>query len=136
VSRAKLGQKVFEKAEELRELERLIHPRVKARMLQEIEAAREEARVRLIVIDAPLLFEAGLAAWCDHRIFVDAPRSARLGWLARRQGWDEAAVEKRERAQLPLEEKRSKSDYFVGNFGSMEGLERQVSELYEVLTSA
>jgi dephospho-CoA kinase len=136
IDRAKLGQAVFAKSEDVQELERLMHPRVRARMLKEIEMARKAPSVKVVVIDAPLILEGGLTTWCDALVFVDSARSARLSRLARRHGWDEETVTRREREQMPVEEKRRKCDHVVENFGSLEDLQRRVKELYDVLASA
>ena len=136
IDRTKLGGAVFVKCEDVRELERLVHPRVRARMLKEIEAGRNDPSVKLVVIDAPLILEGGLTNWCDVLVFVDATRSARLARLSRRHGWDEETVAQRERAQMRLEEKRRKCDLVVGNLGSMEDLQRRVKELYHLLAGA
>ena len=60
---------------------------------------------RAIVIDAPLLLEAGWEPLCDLILFVDAPRSLRLE-RARQRGWSEAEFDYREAAQRTLDDKR------------------------------
>ena len=140
IDRAKLGAEVFDTPEERKDLERLVHPRVRARMLKQIEEARKNQGTQsgivspcLIVIDAPLLLEAELETWCDHVVFVDAPREARLARLNRHHGWDEATVQKREAAQLAPEEKRRRSDYVIENFGALEELRGKALKLWELL---
>ena len=130
VDRRKLGKKVFDSGEELRELEKLIHPRVRTRMLKDIEAARRDPQTSAIVIDAPLILEAGLDSWCDTLVFVDAPRPVRIARVARRHGWDQDEMDRRERAQLPLEEKRKRADHVLENASSMDELRRRVEEIY------
>jgi dephospho-CoA kinase len=130
VDRRKLGEKVFSSSEELRELEKLIHPRVRARMLKDIEAARRDPQTSAVVIDAPLILEAGLDSWCDTLVFVDAPHAVRLARVARRHGWDQAEMDRRERSQLPVEEKRKRADHVLENASSMDELRRRVEEIY------
>ena len=69
VDRAKIAQIVFQDPEARRKLEGLVHPRVEAMCRGRIDGA-EPAR-GVVVLDAPLLFEAGLDAWCDCVVFID-----------------------------------------------------------------
>ena len=79
-----------------------------------------------MVIDAPLLFEAGLDRECDAVVFVDAPRAERAERARRDRGRTEGELDRREKAQLPLEHKRERSDYTVDNAGSADEIDRQV----------
>ncbi len=136
IDRAKLGKAVFAKSGDLKELEQMIHPRVRARMLKEVEAGRKDPRVKVVVIDAPLILESGLASWCDALVFVDAARSVRLTRLAKRRGWNEETVAQREREQMPVEQKRRTCDHVIENFGTLEDLQRPVKKLYDLLARA
>ncbi|MBT8487136.1 MAG: dephospho-CoA kinase [Phycisphaerales bacterium] len=122
--RRAIARIVFADAEERRRLEGLTHPWIEERRKALFAAAA--ADVPALVIDAPLLFEAGLDATCDAVIFVDAPREQRLARVAAGRGWDEAEVRRREDSQLALDVKRSGADYVVWNDGDLSELEAQV----------
>jgi dephospho-CoA kinase len=126
VNRAAVARIVFDDPAERARLESLIHPRLKAMRRDRIARLREqspvESRPRAIVIDAPLLFEAGVDAECDAVIFVDAPYAQRLARVRDARGWDEAELVRREAAQLPLEEKRRRSDHVIENSGDLAAL--------------
>ncbi|HRQ73934.1 MAG TPA: dephospho-CoA kinase, partial [Phycisphaerales bacterium] len=125
VDRAAVAAIVFEDESQRRRLESLVHPLVRARRAELVrEAATRGAGV--VVVDAPLLFEAGVDAECDAVVFVDAPREVRLERVRASRGWDEAEVERRERAQMPLEEKRRRSRYGIVNAGGLADLGPQV----------
>ncbi len=117
IDRAAVAAIVFSRSEELGRLESLVHPWIEARRKALFEMA--PAGVCALVIDAPLLFEAGLDAECDAVIFVDADRGTRLARVAEGRGWDEQELGKREDSQLPLDEKRARSDYVVSNNGDL-----------------
>ena len=92
--------------------------------------------VPALVIDAPLLIEAGVDRQCDAVIFVEADRSRRLARLARKRGWSEQEMNQREESQLPLDAKRFRADYVIDNNGdlqSLAGLVRQT--LREIVQS-
>ncbi|MHC4768558.1 MAG: dephospho-CoA kinase [Planctomycetota bacterium] len=124
IDRAAVAAIVFRRPEELQRLELLVHPWIEARRKALFAMAPADACA--LVIDAPLLFEAGLDAECDAVIFVDADRGTRLARVADGRGWDEQALGRREDSQLPLDEKRARSDYVVSNNGDLRALSEQV----------
>lgn len=128
IDRAKVAQIVFADAAQRARLESLVHPIVRQDRAQ---AVREGAAAgaRAVVVDAPLLFEAGLDADCDAVVFVDAPREARLRRVRESRNWDEAELDRREAAQLPLQSKRSRADYRISNDGALPDLEREVARV-------
>jgi dephospho-CoA kinase len=65
LDRAALGRLVFDDPSALRDLEAIIHPAVRPRILATIANA-EAAGASLIVIEAIKLVEGGLAAFCDE----------------------------------------------------------------------
>ena len=86
---------------------------------------------KAVVIDAPLLFEAALDEECDVVVFVDTPRQVRLERLKARSGWDEAELARREKAQLPLDAKRQRSDYSLDGSAAPEELRRRTLSLLD-----
>jgi dephospho-CoA kinase len=132
VNRAAVAAIVFNDPEERKKLEGLVHPRVEAMRRKQFAAA--PARSPALVIDAPLLVEAGLDADCDSVWFVDCPREKRLERVHRQRGWDEQEFARREESQMPLDEKRSRADYVVANDGDRHHLADQVRRfLNEIL---
>lgn len=127
VDRKRVADIVFADAEQRRRLEVFVHPRLHAARQLDIDAAAARG-VRFIVIDAPLLQEAGVDKECDAVVFVDAPREQRLERV-RSRGWDDAELARREAAQLPLSEKRARSTFVVENNGDLAALGVRVGEL-------
>lgn len=127
IDRAAVATLVFARPLELKRLESLVHPWIERRRREVFDAAPRDARA--LVIDAPLLFEAGLEAECDAIIFVDADRSVRLARSKASRGWTEDDLRKREESQLPLDEKRARSDYVISNNGDLPELKEQVHRI-------
>ena len=127
VDRSKLASFVFGDSSSARAnkkwLEELIHPRVRAITEQRIAQAGSD--YSMIVIDAPLLIEAGWAERCDRVLFVDAPQTLREQRAAER-GWSIDELHKREAGQLPLAEKKQRATDIVSNSGSLPELASQV----------
>lgn len=130
VDRRRIASIVFSDPEARRRLEGLVHPIIKLQRDEERARARA-AGARALVIDAPLLFEAGLDRECQAVIFVEAPESERLARVRANRGWDEAELRRREAAQLPLEEKRRRSSVLIKNDGSRADLREQVRRALE-----
>ena len=107
----------------------MVHPWIKERIRDEVDAARADATVRLIVLDAAVMLEAGWHDVCDRLVFIEAPREARLRRVAEQRGWTAQEVEAREAAQLPLTAKAAHADHTLDNSASLEHLDRQVDDL-------
>lgn len=135
VDRKAVARIIFADAAQRLRLEALVHPLVKATRAQLVDRAKGQG-VRLVVIDAPLLFEAGLDAECDAVLFVDAPREQRLARVQATRGWDEAELDRREKAQIPLDEKRRRSDEVILNTGDVGALRQGVAAFHDRLMSA
>lgn len=130
IDRGQVADIVFRRPEERARLEGLVHPIVRSTRAQAIERARA-AGASVAIIDAPLLFEAGVDRECDLILYVDAPLEARVGRVKATRGWDAAELERREKAQLPLEEKRQRSDDVVVNDGEPGALPGRVADLLQ-----
>ncbi len=95
-----IAERVFADPAELLWLEGLVHPRVIAGVDAALERNGNGAR-RPVVMEAALLFAAGMDKRCDRVLLVEADFKTRLGRAAAR-GWDEDELLRRERRQLPL----------------------------------
>jgi len=125
LDRKVVARRVFEKRSEVAKLNRLLHPLVRREMRRELARRRRG----VVVLDAPLLLEAGLSAWCDVVVFVAAPRAVRLARVKRTRGWDAAELRRREALQLPIARKRARADAIVPNAGSPAETSRAVARI-------
>lgn len=132
VDRAAVAHVVFHDPAQRAKLEQLIHPLVHAQRADEVVRAAASGK-RAVVVDAPLLFEAGIDRECDAVVFVDCPREERLARVKASRGWDEAELTRREAAQWPLERKRAACRFVVHNDRAHPDLERQVGEVLGAL---
>jgi dephospho-CoA kinase len=114
VDRAAIAARVFADPDERRWLEGLLLPLLAGEFARWRDAERA-AGARLLVHEAPTLFEAGIADRYDAVVTVTAPREVRL---ARRPGAAE-----RMGHQLPEDEKVARSDFSFSNEGSLEDLD-------------
>jgi dephospho-CoA kinase len=68
-------------------------------------------------------------------VFVEVPRAVRLARVAGR-GWDGAELDRREAAQMPLDDKRARADYVVVNDGPAEDLGPRVEAILRAVLEA
>jgi dephospho-CoA kinase len=111
-------------------LEQLTHPEVGRLALERVEQLRADASTAAIVLDVPLLVEAGWDKFCDHVLFVDAPRETRLA-RALERGWTREDFDGREAVQQALGEKRTRAGVVIENSGSPEATEAQVKRFWQ-----
>ncbi len=128
VDRTKVAKIVFEQPFDRRRLEGLIHPMVHDLRRSVVERAIREG-AQGVILDAPLLFEAGVDAECDAVVFVDTPLETRVSRVESTRGWSREELEKREKAQLGLEQKQKRSDYTVANDGLPDELQGRVARV-------
>jgi dephospho-CoA kinase len=135
IDRTAIAERAFANEEDRVWLEGLLWPLVGERIfawLRELRAGRDqgEAAPRAAVVEAPLLFEAGMEKLCDATIAVVATeqlRRARAGHRAH------ALIDERDARQLSQEEKARRATFVVRNDGTEEELERALSEVLEKL---
>ncbi len=133
VDRPVLAKRVFAADEEgetnRRFLEELLHPRIRRR-LENLREQFEEQGKPAVVLDAPLLLEAGWGKMCHIVLMIDAPRDLRLE-RARQRGWSDAEFARREAAQWPVAKKRREADVVIANDGSLDELRDAVLNFWE-----
>ena len=132
LDRGAIAARIFDDPRERGRLENLVHPLVHERRRARFQEAPRDARA--LVIDAPLLFEAGLDEECDAIIFVDAPRELRVHRVLTERGWDESEIDRREAAQLPLDEKRNRATAVINNHAATDRLENDVRAFLESMS--
>ena len=137
IDRGAVARIVFESsprgARELEFLEQLTHPRIAARLQQQLEQAARDGQTA-VVLDAAVMFKAGWHKLCDAIVFVDAERKLRWQRAARR-GWSRSQFAARERAQHSLDVKRQQADFRIDNSGTPESTLAQVKQLWNTLFS-
>ena len=133
LDRARLGQIVFADPEARRDLERIVHPAVRARATQLEGAAPPDAVVVHVI---PLLVETGQQDQFDVVVVVDVEPATQLARLVTRDGLNAADAQARLTVQASREERRAVADVVVDNGGNVTDLKAQIGPLWQFLTSA
>lgn len=87
----------------------------------------------VLVIDAAVLFESGLAGLVDRILVVSADYSVRLSRLMRRNNLTEEEARARMASNYPVTEMVKRADYVIDNTGTLEGTRRQVEVVWDAL---
>lgn len=134
IDRRKLSTVVFSNPRQLKKLCGIIHPAVIRQTKKTIAHYRKGQNKRIVVIiDAPLLIEAGLESIVDLLVVVKANRRQQLGRIMKRTGIARGEALKRIKAQMPLAEKIRMADAVIDNRGSLAKTKKQVRVLWQRL---
>jgi dephospho-CoA kinase len=128
--RARLAKVVFRDPAARRELEARLHPVIRARIeawLSGPASPVSPARpVRIAIV--PLLFEVHWDGDYDIICCVTSEKETQVSRMVTTRGYTREEAEARIAAQMPLEEKASKSHYVIANDGSAEDLRESVAQ--------
>ena len=119
-----LAEIVFSDAEERKWLEDLLHPLI----LEKSFIIASKSEKKLIAIEFPLLFEAGLRNNFSLTLCINVSERNLKERIAER-GWSEEHYEKRTAGQFSLQKKCSMSDLIIQNDGTPEELEEKIRKI-------
>jgi len=132
VDREKLGETVFANPESLLRLNQITHPRIYEMVRVQLEEYRRQG-VSVVVLEAPLLIEAGWSSLVDEVWVTAAPEPTVLRRLKERPGLSEQQSLARIHAQLPSEERIKHADVVINNDGDLDELRVKVKRLWQAL---
>ncbi len=125
--REELARRVFSSEVSRKQLEAILHPRIRALWQAQAEQWRAEG-VRFGVVVIPLLFETNVAKHFDKVICVACSSLSQQQRLVAR-GWSAEEIQQRNAAQWPTEKKQTLADYLIWTEGSPEVTVAQVDRL-------
>lgn len=134
VDRKRLAGAVLEDPQAMARLEAIVHPLV-AEMEAEFRRKAEESGAKLVVLDIPLLFEAGGRARVDKIVVVSAPLEIQRQRVLERADMTEekfAAILSR---QMPDSDKRRHADFIIDTGRGLDIARVQVAQVIETLLS-
>ena len=128
IDRKKLGNIVFSNPESLSRLNQIMHPRMYALVKAQLEEYRRQG-VGVVVLEAPLLLEAGWTSLVDEVWVTTAPEATVLKRLEERTGMSQAESLTRLRSQLPSEERVRQANVVINTDCDLDELKSKVKEL-------
>jgi dephospho-CoA kinase len=129
LNRAELAREVFEDSQARSRLEAILHPRIREVWLREVEGWRLKGHPSGVVV-IPLLFETNAGHLFEKTICVACTGASQAKRLQAR-GWSADQVEKRNRAQMPVETKMDMASYVVWTESNLEVHRDQLRRIFE-----
>lgn len=128
LDRAALGARVFASAERRKALERILHPRIRARWRTAVEQWRAEGKQRAVVV-IPLLFETGAETELNRTVCVACAPATQMRRLKER-GWTVEQARQRVAAQWPAARKMDLADAVIWNESTLAVCEMQAARVF------
>jgi len=132
IDRKKLGMIIFDNPEKLKQFNAIVHPPMFEIAREKIEESRRK-QTKIIILDAPILFEANWTPLVDEVWVVAANEETILKRAAARTGLTEEQIRSRINTQMSDEERIQKGNVIVFNNGTMEELKEKVQKLWDNL---
>ncbi len=135
LDRARLAERVFADDEARRALDSLIHPIVRELAAERFVRIGERGEP-LVCYEVPLLYEVGLERDLAKVVVVHAPDLLVRARLTGRDAFNDAQIDARIAAQMPLADKVRRADYVIDNGGSLAELAQRTDAVFEALCSS
>ncbi|MAK90926.1 MAG: dephospho-CoA kinase [Oleibacter sp.] len=126
LNRAWLREKVFNEPQERLWLEGHTHPRIRERIIQQLN----DATSRYAVLVSPLLFESSQHALTQRTLLIDVTVELQLKRACSRDNNNEEQIRRIIQAQMPAEKKRRLADDIADNSGDLQHLYAQLDTLH------
>jgi len=112
IKKKELSNVVFENKNNVKKINKIIHPEVRLKMKKFLKKNRNKVAV---VLDIPLLLEGRIYKKRDVLVFVQAKKKDINKKLKKRYNFNSKIIKKLKKLQLPLEIKKRKSDFIIKN---------------------
>jgi dephospho-CoA kinase len=129
VDRKKLGSLIFANKDKRLELEAIVHPQIKKKILE--EAQKQEALGKPYLIDIPLFFEREGVYNIDKVLVVYTSKETQLERLIKREGLSREEALLRIEAQLPIDSKKERATYLIDNSKDLAHLQQECERVKE-----
>ena len=127
IDRKKLGAIVFNDPKKLKNLEQILHPKIKAEIF--FKASQLEGLGQVYFVDIPLFFEKKERyAEFKNVVVIYAPKELLLSRLMSRNGLSLNEAKARVELQMDIEQKREMAKFVIDNSGDMEYLKLELEK--------
>lgn len=136
INRKALGKIVFHDTKAKKDLETIVHPRVRQATLKKISEYGANPTIKIVAILAPLLFEANLGGEYDQTWAVIACEETLKARLRHRDGFSDSELRERIASQWSQEKKAARADKVIDNSLDLANTKSQVLALLNELKGA
>ena len=135
VNRKKLGSIVFSDKEKLNKLNKIMIP-VMTEVVKKIIEEKRASGVKVLVVDAAILFEANWDKIVDTVWVVYIPKKLQLERLMKRENIRRGEALRRIESQMSISEKIKKADVVIDNSGDFSQMESRILELWKKIQNS
>jgi dephospho-CoA kinase len=134
LDRKALGRRVFENPRDLETLNRITHPRIRARLERRLrELAKQPPNPPVVVVEAAILVEAGWHSAVDRVVVVAVQPSTQEHRLIAGFGYEAVEARARVRSQMPAERRLRYADYTLNGELPLPTLRSEAAVLWREL---
>lgn len=133
INRTYLGDIIFKDHKKKEILNKIVHPYVSKKMFEMVEGTRQTFPDSVVILDIPLLIEAGMHKRLGEVILVYTPESIQIKRLVERDSISETDAMYKIRSQMPIEEKKQHATIVIDNSGSLEATRQKAIEVFNYL---
>ena len=127
IDRKKLGDTVFNEPKKLKNLEQILHPKIKAEIF--FKASQLECLGQVYFVDIPLFFEKKERyAEFKNVAVIYAPKELLLSRLMSRNGLNLEDAKARVELQMDIEQKRKMANFIIDNSNDRENLQLELEK--------
>lgn len=126
IDKGLMADRIFADPSLLEQVNGIIHPAVKAFLLERLERARAAGQVDFFFVEAALLIEGGYLALVDEMWYIYADEQVRRERLKASRGYSEEKISQIMSKQLTEQRFRESCDFVIDNSGDLAESCRQV----------
>lgn len=123
LNRTRLRELIFTNPSERTWLNELLHPLIRIEILRQLEKATSG----YALLEAPLLIENNLTAYCDYVLVIDAEETIQISRASKRDGSSIEIIESIMKSQISRDKRLDAADFVINNSHS------SISNLTEIV---
>ena len=132
LNRALLKQKIFSDLAELKKLEKILHPRIKAEIQNQISAIKNQTYV---IVDVPLLVEKKYDSMFERIVVIDCLPEQQIKRVTVRDTLDQSSIEKIMQNQASRAQRKHVATDIIDNTQDKKNLILQINRLHKELVA-
>ncbi len=131
VDRKYLAEKAFSSEASVLKINSIVHPA----LIKKISSLSNEylKSENLVFTEAALIYEAEMEDVFDYVLLVTSSEGKRLNRKMKSENYSEEEFFRRDRNQIPDEEKKKRADFILENNGSLEDLKKKTEFILTIL---
>ena len=133
IDRKLLASKIFSDSESKKQLEEILHPRIRQKMMDEINSVKKDN----VFVEVQLLAEKNMAQMFDHIIIISTPKEEQINRLLNKRMMDPDLINQILDSQFTDEERKNQLNKYPNNIlensESEENFQVKIESLYITL---